>query len=259
MTARIQLKNPIVELDGDEMARVMWAMVKTRLLTPYVDLSTVYYDVGLAHRNTTDDEVTLDAGHAIKEHRVGVKCATITPTAERAREYKLKHEWKSPNGTLRGMLDGTVFRVPIMTKNIQPAVRCWKHPIHLARHAYGDVYKNHEIAVTGPGRAHLSFSPSGEGIYGIDTSIPTLACCDVYGNAGGGYGGTVPNQTGMVGNIAEDPLFCGMPLGDLTIDAASPCAPSGSECGMLMGAHGIGCGISAVQERSWGAIKGMYR
>ena len=108
-------------------------------------------------------------------------------------------------------------------------------------------------------RVIIAFSSSGEGIYGMDESVPTLVCCDVYGNAGGGYGGTVPNQTGMVGNIAEDPLFCGLPLGDLTIDAASPCAPGGSECGMLMGAHDIGCGISAVQERSWGAIKGMYR
>ena len=105
----------------------------------------------------------------------------------------------------------------------------------------------------------IAFSSSGEGIYGMDESEPTLACCNVYGNAGGGYGGTVPNQTGMLGNIAEDPLFCGMPLGDLAIDAASPCAPGGSECGMLMGARGVGCGGVAVERTSWGAIKGMYR
>ena len=163
MGAKVKVRNPIVEIDGDEMARVMWAMVKARLLTPHVEMETLYYDLGLAHRDATDDQVTVEAAHATREHGVAVKCATIIPTAERAREYGLKHEWQSPTATLRGLLDGTVFRAPIIVGNIQPAVRSWKRPIHLARHAYGDVYKNHEIAVPGPGRAHLSFSPSGEG------------------------------------------------------------------------------------------------
>jgi len=163
MAKKIQVKNTIVELDGDEMTRVMWAMLKEKLLLPYLDIPIEYYDLGLEHRDKTDDTVTVDAGNAIRKHGVGVKCATITPNADRVKEYNLKKAWVSPNATLRGMLDGTVFRCPILTKNIKPAVRNWKKPIHVGRHAYGDVYKNQEIAVPGPGIGELVFTPAGGG------------------------------------------------------------------------------------------------
>ncbi len=145
MKNKIQMKTPLVELDGDEMTRVLWPIVKEKLLLPFIDLKTEYYDLGIQERDTTDDQVTIDAAKAIMKYGVGVKNATITPNAERVEEYDLKTQWKSPNGTIRAMLDGTVFRKPIMVKNIKPAVRTWEKPIVVGRHAYGDVYKNAEI------------------------------------------------------------------------------------------------------------------
>ncbi|MDO4292122.1 MAG: NADP-dependent isocitrate dehydrogenase [Eubacteriales bacterium] len=156
--AKIQMKTPLVEMDGDEMTRILWQMIKDELLLPYIDLKTEYYDLGLEHRNETDDQVTADSAHATLKYGVAVKCATITPNAARMDEYHLKKMWKSPNGTIRSILDGTVFRTPILVKGIQPCVRNWEKPITLARHAYGDVYKNAEIRVEGPGRAELVFT-----------------------------------------------------------------------------------------------------
>jgi isocitrate dehydrogenase len=158
MAKKIQMKTALVEIDGDEMTRVMWAMVKEKLLRPHIDLKTVYYDLSLKKRNDTDDKITIEAAEAIKKYGVGVKCATITPNAARVEEYKLKKQWKSPNGTIRAILDGTVFRAPIMLKNIKPAVRFWKKPIIIGRHAYGDVYKNVEFKVDKPGKAQLVYS-----------------------------------------------------------------------------------------------------
>ena len=155
---KIQMTTPLVEMDGDEMTRILWQMIKDELILPYVDLKTEYYDLGLAHRNETDDQVTVDSANATLKYGVAVKCATITPNAARVKEYDLKEMWKSPNGTIRAMLDGTVFRAPILVKGIEPCVRSWEKPITLARHAYGDVYKNTEIRVDGPGRAELVFT-----------------------------------------------------------------------------------------------------
>ncbi|MBW2107709.1 MAG: NADP-dependent isocitrate dehydrogenase [Deltaproteobacteria bacterium] len=155
MAAKIEMKTPIVEMDGDEMARIMWHMVRKRLIEPYVALNTVYYDLGLENRDRTDDRVTVEAAEAVKKYGVGVKCATITPNADRVKEYGLKKQWKSPNGTIRAMLDGTVFREPIVLANIKPAIRFWKKPIIIGRHAYGDVYQNTEHAVDGPCKAEL--------------------------------------------------------------------------------------------------------
>jgi isocitrate dehydrogenase len=160
---KIKMKNTIVEIDGDEMTRVMWAMVKEKLLIPFLDMNLEYYDLGLKKRDETDDKITIDAANAIKKHGVGVKCATITPNKDRIKEYKLKKEWPSPNGTIRAILDGTVFRSPILTNNIPPCVRSWTKPIHIGRHAYGDVYKNQEIRVPGAGKAELSFTPADGG------------------------------------------------------------------------------------------------
>jgi isocitrate dehydrogenase len=160
---KILVKNTIVEIDGDEMTRVMWKMVKDKLLLPYLDMKLEYYDLGLKHRDETDDKVTFDAATAIKKHGVGVKCATITPNKDRIKEYNLKKEWPSPNGTIRAALDGTVFRGPILVKNIPPSVRDWKKPIIIGRHAYGDVYKNQEIRVPGPGKGELVFTPADGG------------------------------------------------------------------------------------------------
>ena len=149
--------NPIVEMDGDEMTRILWKEIKDRLLLPFVELNTEYYDLGLPHRDETGDQVTIDAGNAIKRLHVGVKCATITPNAQRMEEYKLHEMWKSPNGTIRAILDGTVFRAPILTGMIPAYVPGWKKPITIARHAYGDLYKGTEYRVPGPGTATLSF------------------------------------------------------------------------------------------------------
>ncbi|MEM4778959.1 MAG: isocitrate/isopropylmalate family dehydrogenase, partial [Thermoplasmatales archaeon] len=137
---KIEMENPIVEMDGDEMTRVLWASIKEELLLPFVNLKTEYYDLHISNRDKTNDRVTVEAANAVKRWGVGVKCATITPNAERIKEYNLKKEWPSPNGTIRKILDGTVFRAPIMIKNIKPAVRTWKKPIIVARHAFGDIY-----------------------------------------------------------------------------------------------------------------------
>ena len=154
---KIQMTTPLVEMDGDEMTRILWKMIKDDLILPYVDLKTEYYDLGLVNRNDTNDQVTIDSANAAKKYGVAVKCATITPNAARMDEYKLKEMWKSPNGTIRAALDGTVFRTPIIVKGIEPCVKNWKQPITLARHAYGDVYKNTEIKVSGKGKAYLVF------------------------------------------------------------------------------------------------------
>ncbi|MEE0436026.1 MAG: NADP-dependent isocitrate dehydrogenase [Peptococcaceae bacterium] len=152
---KIKMTTPLVEMDGDEMTRILWAWIKDKLILPYVDLKSEYYDLGLEHRDATNDQVTVDAAEAIKKYGVGVKCATITPNAARVEEYNLKEMWKSPNGTIRALLDGTVFRAPILVKGIQPFVRTWKAPITVARHAYGDVYKNSELRVDAPATASL--------------------------------------------------------------------------------------------------------
>ena len=158
MMSKIEMKNPIVEMDGDEMTRILWQMIKDELLLPYIDLKTEYYDLGLKHRNETDDQVTKDSANATLKHGVAVKFATITPNAARMTEYDLKEMWKSPNGTIRAMLNGTVFRTPIIVKGIEPYVKNWRKPITIARHAYGDVYLNTEMHVEGAGTAELVFT-----------------------------------------------------------------------------------------------------
>ena len=182
----------IVEMDGDEMTRIIWKMIKDELLSPFVELNTEYYDLGLVHRDETNDQVSIDAGEAIKKYHVGVKCATITPNAQRVEEYNLKEMWKSPNGTIRAILDGTVFRTPVLVSGIKPSVRSWEKPITIARHAYGDVYKSTEFRIEKPGKAELVFtSEDGEekratiydfecggvlqGMYNKDTSIRSFA------------------------------------------------------------------------------------
>ena len=189
---KIQMTTPLVEMDGDEMTRILWKMIKDELLLPYIDLNTEYYDLGLAHRNDTDDQVTIDAAEATKKYGVAVKCATITPNHARMEEYDLKKMYKSPNGTIRAILDGTVFRAPIVVKGIEPCVRNWKKPITLARHAYGDIYKNTEMYVDKPGKVELVYtSEDGEekralvqefkapgvamGMHNMETSIESFA------------------------------------------------------------------------------------
>ncbi len=195
---KIRMNVPLLEMDGDEMTRILWQMIKDELIAPFVDLKTEYYDLGLAHRDETDDQVTADAAHAIKKYGVGVKCATITPNAARVEEYGLKKMWPSPNGTIRAILDGTVFRAPIMVNGIEPYVKTWKAPITLARHAYGDVYKAVEIRVPGPGKVELTYVPEegetetltvfdyagagiAQGMHNTDASITNFArCCFNY-------------------------------------------------------------------------------
>ena len=155
---KIQMTTPLVEMDGDEMTRIIWKMIKDNLLSPYIDLKTEYYDLGLKKRDETDDQITIDAAEATKKYGVAVKCATITPNAARVEEYHLKKMYKSPNGTISALLDGTVFRAPILIKGIEPYVRSWKKPITMARHAYGDIYKNSEIRVPGAGTAEIIFT-----------------------------------------------------------------------------------------------------
>ena len=192
------MTTPLVEIDGDEMTRILWQMIRDDLIAPFVDLKTEYYDLGLPYRDETDDQVTVDAANAIKKYGVGVKCATITPNPARVEEYHLKEMYKSPNGTLRAMLDGTVFRAPIVVKGIEPCVRNWKKPITIARHAYGDVYKNTELRVEGPGTARLTFTSADgtvteqtvfefegpgvvQGVYNLDSSISSFArSCFAY-------------------------------------------------------------------------------
>ncbi len=190
--SKIAMNTPLVEMDGDEMTRILWQMIKDELLLPYVDLKTEYYDLGLKCRNDTDDQVTIDAAEATKKYKVAVKCATITPNAARVEEYKLKKMWKSPNGTIRAMLDGTVFRSPIFVKGIEPVVKTWKKPITLARHAYGDVYKNAEMKIPGPGKVELVYTAADgsqqkelvhefegpgvvQGMHNLDASIESFA------------------------------------------------------------------------------------
>lgn len=192
MADKIQMKTPLVEMDGDEMTRVIWKMIKDILLIPYIDLNTEYYDLGLDHRNETNDQVTFDSANATKKYGVAVKCATITPNAERVKEYNLKEMWKSPNGTIRAILDGTVFRTPIIVNGITPFIPTWKKPICIARHAYGDVYKNTEMAVKGGSKAELcvtapdgteqrqlihTFDSDGiiQGLHNLDKSIGSFA------------------------------------------------------------------------------------
>ncbi len=189
---KIKMTTPLVEMDGDEMTRVLWKAIKEELLLPFIDLKTEYYDLGLVHRNETDDQVTVDSANANIKYGVAVKCATITPNAARMSEYDLKEMWKSPNGTIRAILDGTVFRAPIIVKGIEPLVRNWSKPITIARHAYGDVYKNCEIKVPGAGRAELVFTGEDglviretihdfksagiiQGIHNVDKSIESFA------------------------------------------------------------------------------------
>ncbi|MDD3335550.1 MAG: NADP-dependent isocitrate dehydrogenase [Eubacteriales bacterium] len=190
--AKIQMKTPLVEMDGDEMTRILWAMIKEKLLLPYVDLKTEYYDLGLENRDRTNDQVTVDSANAALQYGVAVKCATITPNAQRVEEYHLKQMWKSPNGTIRAIMDGTVFRAPILVKGVEPFVRNWKKPIILARHAYGDVYKDTEYRVPGAGKAELRFTDENgqvtsqtimdfkgsgivQGLYNTDESITSFA------------------------------------------------------------------------------------
>lgn len=155
---KIKMTTPLVEMDGDEMTRILWGMIKEELLLPFIDLKTEYYDLGLEYRNETNDQVTVDSANATKKYGVAVKCATITPNAARMDEYKLKEMWKSPNGTIRAMLDGTVFRAPIVVKGIEPCVKNWKKPITIARHAYGDVYKASELKIPGAGKVELVYT-----------------------------------------------------------------------------------------------------
>ena len=155
---KIKMTTPLVEMDGDEMTRILWKLIKDELLTPYIDLHTEYYDLGLVYRNETNDQVTIDSANATKKYGVAVKCATITPNAARMTEYNLKEMYKSPNGTIRAILDGTVFRAPIIVKGIEPYVNTWKKPITIARHAYGDVYKASEMKIAGVGKAELVFT-----------------------------------------------------------------------------------------------------
>ncbi|MDD7740289.1 MAG: NADP-dependent isocitrate dehydrogenase [Fusicatenibacter sp.] len=189
---KIQMTTPLVEMDGDEMTRILWKMIKDELLLPFIDLKTEYYDLGLKHRDETGDQVTVDSAKATMKYGVAVKCATITPNAARMTEYNLKEMWKSPNGTIRAMLDGTVFRAPIVVKGIEPCVRNWKKPITIARHAYGDVYKNTEMVIPGPGKVELvytgedgttmrelvhNFTGAGvaQGMHNLDASIESFA------------------------------------------------------------------------------------
>lgn len=158
--AKIQMTTPIVEMDGDEMTRIIWQQIKETLILPHVELKTEYYDLGLKHRDETDDQVTVDSAEATKKYGVAVKCATITPNAQRVEEYNLKKQWKSPNGTIRAILDGTVFRAPIMVKGVHPTVRTWKKPITIARHAYGDIYKDVEMSIPCAGTLKMTFEPA---------------------------------------------------------------------------------------------------
>ena len=155
---KIKMSTPLVEMDGDEMTRVIWSMIKDELLNPFIELNTEYYDLGLKYRDETNDQVTVDAANAIKKYKVGVKCATITPNAARVKEYDLKEKYKSPNGTIRAILDGTVFRAPIIVEPVKPYVRSWKKPITIARHAYGDIYKDVEMKIEGKGKCELVFT-----------------------------------------------------------------------------------------------------
>ena len=161
--AKIKVKTPVVELDGDEMTRIIWGFIKDKLILPYLDIDLKYYDLGIEYRDQTDDQVTIDSAHAIRQYGVGVKCATITPDEQRVEEFGLKKMWRSPNGTIRNILDGTIFREPIICKNVPRLVPHWSKPIVIGRHAYGDIYRAVEMKVPGPGTVTLSFQPAGGG------------------------------------------------------------------------------------------------
>ena len=189
---KINMINPLVEMDGDEMTRILWGIIKEELLNPFIELKTEYYDLGLEHRNETNDKVTTLAAEAIKKYGVGVKCATITPNAERVKEYNLKEMWKSPNGTIRSILDGTVFRAPIIVDSIKPYVRTWEKPITIARHAYGDVYKDVEMKVEGKGKAEIVFTdengkekPFMMGCYGIGVTRTMASIIEQHNDENG--------------------------------------------------------------------------
>ena len=197
--AKIKVKTPLVEMDGDEMTRVMWHMIREKMILPHLDITLDYYDLHVKHRDETDDRVTIEAAEANKKYGVSIKCATITPTEDRVREYDLKKQWKSPNATIRAALDGTVFRAPILAKNIRPFITTWKKPIVIGRHAYGDVYNNVEMRVPGAGRTEIVFTPADggaplrrtiheltgpgiiQGMHNTDTSIESFAkSCFTY-------------------------------------------------------------------------------
>jgi isocitrate dehydrogenase len=196
--AKIKVKTPLVEIDGDEMTRIIWAMIKQKLILPFLDVDLKYFDLGVRKRDESDDRITTESAHAIQQYGVGVKCATITPDAERVTEYKLKKAWPSPNGQIRSILDGTVFRKPILVKNITPAVRSWKKPIILGRHAYGDLYRSVEMMVDQPGKVEIVYTPDKGrerrlllhdfkgpgvvmGIHNLETSIRSFArACITY-------------------------------------------------------------------------------
>lgn len=203
MMEKIKMTTPLVEMDGDEMTRILWKKIKEELILPFVDLKSEYYDLGLVHRDETSDRVTVEAAEACKKYGVGVKCATITPNAKRMEEYHLHKMWKSPNGTIRSILDGTVFRTPITIPSIHPVVKNWEKPITIARHAYGDVYKNVELRVDEPGTAKL-----------IDNSLykdsSSLADC------------TYPVRSGSLGILHDRQTETCIPcIGEATTDASS--------------------------------------
>jgi len=190
---KIRMTTPLVEMDGDEMTRILWRFIKDELLNPFIDLKTEYYDLGLQHRNETNDQVTIDSANATKKYGVAVKCATITPNAARMTEYDLKEMYKSPNGTIRAMLDGTVFRAPIVVKGIEPCVKNWKKPITIARHAYGDVYKNTEMIIPGPGKVEL--------VYTAEDGSETRELVHNYTGAGIAQG--MHNMNGSISSFAR--------------------------------------------------------
>ena len=214
--AKIKMTTPIVEMDGDEMTRILWKMIKEDLLEPYIELNTEYYDLGLEHRNETNDQVTIDAANATKKYKVAVKCATITPNAARMTEYDLKEMWKSPNGTIRAILDGTVFRAPIVVKGIEPCVKNWKKPITIARHAYGDVYKNTEMKIPGPGKVEL--------VYTAEDGTETREL--VHNYAGPGVAQGMHNLCGSIESFARS---CFNYAGRVGFEAAAPM--------LIIGAH----------------------
>jgi len=190
---KIKMITPLVEMDGDEMTRILWKMIKNHLLEPFIELNTEYYDLGLEYRNETNDQVTIDSAIATKKYKVAVKCATITPNAVRVKEYNLKEMWKSPNGTIRAILDGTVFRAPIIVKGIEPYVKNWKKPITIARHAYGDVYKNTEMKIPGPGKVEL--------VYTAEDGTEIRELVHNYTNAGVAQG--MHNLNGSIESFAK--------------------------------------------------------
>ncbi len=192
--AKIKVKTPVVELDGDEMTRIIWGFIKDKLILPYLDVDLKYYDLGIEYRDQTDDQVTVDAAHAIRQYGVGVKCATITPDEERVVEFKLKKMWRSPNGTIRNILDGTIFREPIICKNVPRLVPHWSQPIVIGRHAYGDVYRAVEAKIPGPGKATLSFQPA-------DGSAPTVL--EVHDFKGPGVMMGMHNTTASITGFAR--------------------------------------------------------